>query len=101
MTFDAFLQQRLFTPLGMKDTTFYPTDAQKARMALGYSKNKDTGLFTVAAGRDEYNGSRQRPPQGNGGLYSTANDYARFCQMLLNRGTLNGKRYLSEKAYTV
>ncbi|MET0212594.1 MAG: serine hydrolase, partial [Vicinamibacterales bacterium] len=41
-----------------------------------------------------------RPPQGNGGLYSTALDYARFCQMLLNGGTLDGKRYLSEKAMT-
>jgi CubicO group peptidase (beta-lactamase class C family) len=100
MTFDAFLQQRLFDPLGMKDTTFYPTDAHKARMAVGYSKHKDTGALELAPPRAEY-GQRQRPPQGNGGLFSTPNDYARFCQMLLNRGSLGGKKYLSEKTFTV
>ena len=100
MTFDAFLQKRLFDPLGMKDTTFYPTEAQRARMATGYAKNRDTGVLTAAPARADF-GSRERPPQGNGGLFSTANDYARFCQMLLNRGTLDGKRLLSEKAVTV
>src|SRR5688500_9172466 len=43
LTFDAFLEQRLFAPLGMKDTTFYPTDAQRERMVTAYAKNKDTG----------------------------------------------------------
>ena len=43
-------------------------------------------------------GPRDRPPQGNGGLYSTAPDYARFVQMLLNGGTLDGRRYLSAAA---
>ena len=43
-------------------------------------------------------GSRDHPPKGNGGLFSTAPDYARFCQMLLNGGTLNGRRYLSASA---
>ena len=43
-------------------------------------------------------GTRDRPPQGNGGLYSTAPDYARFCQMLLDGGTLEGRRYLSADA---
>ncbi len=100
MPFDAFLQRRLFDPLGMKDTTFYPTAAQRPRMVTAYAKNKDTGELTVAAPRAEF-GSRDRPPQGNGGLFSTANDYARFCQMLLNRGTLDGKRILTEKAVGV
>jgi CubicO group peptidase (beta-lactamase class C family) len=98
MTFDDFLQKRLFDPLGMKDTTFYPTEAHRARFAPGYSKNKDTGALDVAPPRTDF-GSRQRPPQGAGGLYSTPNDYARFAQMLLNRGTLDGKRILSEKAF--
>jgi CubicO group peptidase (beta-lactamase class C family) len=100
-TFDAFLQQRLFDPLGMKDTTFYPRPEHKARAALGYSKNKDTGALTPAPARVEYDGSRDRPPQGNGGLYSTPLDYARFAQLLLNRGTLDGKRYFSEAAYKI
>jgi CubicO group peptidase (beta-lactamase class C family) len=98
MSFDAFLQQRLFDPLGMKDTTFYPTAPQLARLAVAYSKNKDTGRLEPVAPRADF-GKRDRPPQGAGGLYSTAHDYARFCQMLLNRGTLDGKRILSERAF--
>lgn len=97
MTFDAFLQQRLFDPLGMTSTTFYPTGAQRARLVTAYAKNKDTGTLDPVPPRPEF-GPRNRPPQGNGGLYSTATDYARFCQMLLNGGTLEGRRYLSPAA---
>ena len=97
MTFDAFVQKRIFDPLGMKDTTFYPTDAQRARLATAYAKNKDSGALEPVPPRSDF-GSRNSPPQGNGGLYSTATDYARFCQMLLNGGTLDGRRYLSERA---
>ena len=97
MTFDVFVQKRIFDPLGMKDTTFYPTDEQRARLATAYAKNKDTGTLESVPPRPEF-GPRDRPPQGNGGLYSTAPDYARFCQMLLNGGTLDGRRYLSDRA---
>jgi CubicO group peptidase (beta-lactamase class C family) len=97
MSFDAFLQQRLFDPLGMKDTTFYPTEAQRARWVTAYAKNKDTGMLDAVPPRPEF-GPRDRPPQGNGGLYSTAPDYARFCQMLLNGGTLEGRRYLGAES---
>jgi CubicO group peptidase (beta-lactamase class C family) len=97
MTFDAFLQKRLFDPLGMKNTTFYPTDEQRTRLVTAYAKKKDTGALEPVPPRPEF-GPRDRPPQGNGGLYSTAPDYARFCQMLLNGGTLEGKRYLSAAA---
>jgi CubicO group peptidase (beta-lactamase class C family) len=100
MSFDAFLQKRVFDPLGMKDTTFYPTKAQKGRIATAYAKNKDTGALAPVPPRSEF-GSRDRPPQGNGGLFSTPDDYARFCQLLLNRGTLGGKRILSENAVQV
>jgi len=100
MSFDAFLQRRLFDPLGLKDTTFYPTEAQLRRLAVAYSKNKDTGALEPVPPREGY-GQRSLPPQGNGGLYSTPNDYARFCQMLLNRGALDGRRYLSEKSVQV
>lgn len=100
MSFDAFLQKRLFDPLGMASTTFYPTEAQRARLAVAYARHKDSGELTPAPSRADY-GSRERPPQGNGGLFSTPNDYARFCQMLLNRGTLDGKRYLTEAAWKV
>ena len=97
LTFDAFLQQRLFAPLGMADTTFYPTDAQRARLVTAYAKSKDTGVLEAVPPREGF-GTRDRPPQGNGGLFSSAPDYARFCQMLLGGGTLGGHRYLSADA---
>jgi CubicO group peptidase (beta-lactamase class C family) len=97
MTFDAFLQKRLFDPLGMKHTTFYLTPELRARLVTAYAKNKETGLLEPVPPRPEF-GPRDRPPQGNGGLYSTAPDYARFCQLLLNGGTLEGRRYLSVAA---
>jgi CubicO group peptidase (beta-lactamase class C family) len=99
MTFDVFVQKRIFDPLGMTSTTFYPDASQRARLATAYAKNKDTGALDAVPPRADF-GPRDRPPQGNGGLYSTALDYARFAQMLLNRGTLDGKRYLSDRAMT-
>jgi CubicO group peptidase (beta-lactamase class C family) len=63
-------------------------------LATAYAKNKETGALEAVPPRADF-GPRNRPPQGNGGLYSTAPDYARFAQMLLNGGTLQGKRYLS------
>ena len=98
MTFDAFLQKRLFTPLGMTETTFYPTDAQRAQLATAYARNKETGVLEVTPPRPEF-GPRNKPPQGNGGLYSTARDYARFCEMLLNGGQDRGRRILSPEAF--
>jgi CubicO group peptidase (beta-lactamase class C family) len=95
--FETFLQQRLFDPLGMTDTTFYPSDAQRARIAHTYRANPATGVFTLQEGLGA-NGPipvrGEAVPHGGGGLFSTAHDYARFCQMLLNSGTLEGRRYL-------
>jgi CubicO group peptidase (beta-lactamase class C family) len=100
MSFDAFLQQRLFDPLGMKNTTFYPTDAQRARLVTAYARNKDSGRLDAAPPRADF-GTRNRPPQGAGGLFSTAGDYARFCQMLLGQGTYAGQRILTPAAVKV
>jgi len=97
LTFDAFLQERLFGPLGMKHTTFYLTPELRSQLVTAYAKNKETGLLEPVPPRPDF-GPRDRPPQGNGGLYSTAPDYARFCQMLLNGGTLEGRRYLTPAA---
>lgn len=97
MSFDAFLQKRLFDPLGMPDTTFYPTDKQRARLVTAYAKNKESGALEAVPPRPEF-GPRDKPPQGNGGLYSTATDYARFCQMLLGGGKFKGRQYLSPSA---
>jgi CubicO group peptidase (beta-lactamase class C family) len=96
-SFDVFLQKRLFNPLGMKQTTFYLTPKQRAGLVTAYAKNKETGQLEPTPPRADF-GSRERPPQGNGGLYSTALDYARFCQMLLNGGSFKGRRYLSSTA---
>ena len=63
MTFDAFVQKRIFDPLGMKDTTFYPTDAQRARLATAYAKNKDTGALEPVPPRADF-GSRNTPAAG-------------------------------------
>src|SRR5437762_5357664 len=97
MTFDAFLQKRLFDPLGMKHTTFYLTPKMRSQLVTAYAKNKETGLLEPVPPRADF-GWPNNPPQGNGGLYSTAPDYARFCQMLLNGGTFKGRRYLSSTA---
>ena len=95
MSFDEFLEKRLFGPLGMKDTTFYPSEEQKKRMVTAYAKKE--GALEAVPPRADF-GSKDRPPQGNGGLFSTAPDYARFCQMLLNGGSAGGKRILSAEA---
>jgi CubicO group peptidase (beta-lactamase class C family) len=97
MTFDAFVQKRIFDPLGMKSTTFYPDADQRARLVTAYAKNKETGVLEPVPPRADF-GTRGRPPLGNGGLFSTAPDYAKFCRMLLNGGTLDGRRYLSAAA---
>jgi CubicO group peptidase (beta-lactamase class C family) len=96
-SFDAFVQTRILNSLGMKDTTFYPEGKVAARLVVGYKKNQATGEPEAVHLPASF-GVRGHPPLGNGGLYSTGPDYARFCQMLLNGGKLNGKRYLSPEA---
>lgn len=91
--FEQFLAARVTGPLGMKDTTFFPTAEQKARMASAYTRNRTTGELDFRAPDP----ARSVPVPG-GGLFSTAGDLGRFCQMLLNRGMVGGKRLLSEDA---
>jgi CubicO group peptidase (beta-lactamase class C family) len=90
-----FYQERIFGPLGMKDTTFYPTEAQAARIATSYKRaNGKLEEATIRLLHGKPITSRDRYPACNGGLISTAADYGRFCQMLLNNGSLDGKQYL-------
>jgi CubicO group peptidase (beta-lactamase class C family) len=96
-SFDTFAQHRIFAPLGMKNTTFYPDGKTAARLVVGYRKDKTTGETEPVPPPDPF-GLPGHPPLGNGGLFSTGPDYARFCQMLLSNGTLDGKRYLSPDA---
>ena len=99
MPYEKFMDERLFKPLGMKDTTFWPTEEQAARLAKSYRPGKDnTGLVETPIGQLQYPlwDHTKRYPMPAGGIFSTAADTAKFCQMILNGGTLDGKRVLSE-----
>lgn len=96
-SYDVFLQTRIFDPLGMKHTTFYPDRKPQAHLVVSYKKNANTGALEPAPKLGSI-GVEGHPPLGNGGLFSTGPDYARFCQMLLAGGTIDGKRYLSPQA---
>ncbi len=92
--FDQFAQQRIFGPLGMKDTYFYTSDASfKPRIATRYNRT-DKGLVKVQNEANFMNGVFL---SGGGGLFTTAEDYLQFGLMLLNGGQLNGKRLLSPR----
>jgi CubicO group peptidase (beta-lactamase class C family) len=94
--FGDFLQARLFAPLGMKDTAFYVPKDKLARLARIHT---DGQSGQVAPPADDAVDVTIPPagPSGGGGLYSTADDYLRFAQMLLNNGEFEGKRYLSPR----
>lgn len=101
MSFEKFLDERLLKPLGMKDTTFWPSDEQVARMAKSYKPGAgNQGLEETTISQLHYplNDRAERSSMPAGGLFSTANDVCRFYQMLLNGGQLEGRRYLSEAA---
>jgi len=90
-SFDQFLRQRVFEPLGMKDTFFSITEDRIPRVATVYQR-------TAANGLQKQNDPGPTPYfSGAGGLRSTAEDYASFAQMLVNGGQLNGKRLLSPR----
>jgi CubicO group peptidase (beta-lactamase class C family) len=94
-TFDEFLQERLFDPLGMTDTGFFVSAANADRLARQYRPSTDGTLNRTDNGM-----FLQKPKflSGGGGLTSTAADYMKFAQMHLNMGMHDGKRILSEEA---
>jgi CubicO group peptidase (beta-lactamase class C family) len=100
MPYEDFMDRRLFKPLGMTDTTFWPNERQLARLAKAYKPNADkSGLEETTISQLSYPlDDRRRQPMPAGGLFSTAGDVARLCQMLFNGGEFQGKRYLSEAA---
>ncbi|MDH4240906.1 MAG: beta-lactamase family protein [Phycisphaerae bacterium] len=91
---DKFFKERIFKPLKMKNTAFHVTAKKIDRFAVCYGPNLTGGLRIV----EDPNKSRylKKPSilSGGGGLVSTARDYLRFCQMLLNKGRLDGKQLL-------
>ena len=93
MSGDQFLKQRIFEPLGMKDTTFSATPAQASRAATMYQRTAN-GL---QRSQNQNALSSTVYFSGGGGLSSTAEDYFKFAQMLVNGGELNGKRLLGRR----
>jgi CubicO group peptidase (beta-lactamase class C family) len=94
---DQFFEERIVRPLGMVDTAFYVPEAKWDRLVTLYAPKSDGTVQTyTGAAQDSY---KKKPSlfAGGAGLASTALDYARFCQMLLNGGQLDGKRLLSRK----
>jgi CubicO group peptidase (beta-lactamase class C family) len=97
MPYEQFLARRIFEPLGMQDSFFFPPADKHARIAAVYDiadgklLKADIDLYRKGA----------KYPAPEGGLYSTAPDLARFYQMMLNGGALDGKRLLSKSAVEV
>lgn len=109
MPLDKFLEERIFKPLGMNDTEFFLKGDQIPRLTAAYTYYPGKGLQPIVEKQVVHEGQFSysadypyRGPRtyfsGGGGLSSTAKDYYRFCQMLLNGGQLNGVRLLSRKS---
>jgi CubicO group peptidase (beta-lactamase class C family) len=105
---DEFFRTRIFEPLGMKDSYFYPPDSKIDRLATAYTYYDDKGLnrfpdTPITEGAFTYSADYPvRGPRklfsGGAGLVSTAADYARFCQMMLDGGKVGNTRLLSRKS---
>ena len=91
---DRFLQRRFYGPLGMRDTAFRPPDSWRPRIAPTEVVNG--GGAPLRGAVHDGNARLLNGVAGHAGLFSTADDLARFCRMLLNGGTLDGRRYLKE-----
>jgi CubicO group peptidase (beta-lactamase class C family) len=91
--YETFLAERLFRPLGMKDTYLFPPPEKQSRVAVPYTLDALGKLLRASVVRDS-----ALIPRPEGGALSTATDMARFYQMLMYKGTLNGTRILSQAA---
>ena len=107
MSLDQFFSERIFKPLGMKDTHFFIPEAKRERLATVYERTEDGPIkqksqeptvegSLIYSTDYPYNGPRTYF-SGGGGLVSTVSDYLRFAQMMLNGGKLDGVRLLSRK----
>lgn len=101
-TLPIFMEEHIFAPLKMKDTAFYVPAQKQPRLAALYDGDPATGTLTPAvegAWRDV--SKPPATPLGGGGLVSTASDFARFAQMILNKGQLGGVRILRPETVTL
>jgi CubicO group peptidase (beta-lactamase class C family) len=92
-----FFKERIFTPLGMKDTAFEVAPDQQSRFASCYAATPAGGMVRTDDARESSYLSAPDLVSGGGGLVSTASDYLRFCRMLINGGALDGARLLGRK----
>lgn len=98
MRFGEFLEKYLFNPLGMKDTGFWVPEEKQHRLADAYELAEKGNMHPYTGNHLVISYKMDRPPafeSGGAGLVSTIDDYAKFAQMLLNEGSLNGVRILS------
>jgi CubicO group peptidase (beta-lactamase class C family) len=96
--YEAFLDQRIFQPLGMKDTTFWPSPEQLKRLAKAYKPGKN-GPEECPIGQLKYPlDDHVRQPMPAGGLFSTATDLSLFYRMIAHRGAFAGRRIVSARA---
>jgi len=98
MPFEEFLEKRIFKPLNMVDTGFYVPAEKLKRFAELYDYGRDGQFEVVHGGLNHDFSAKPALASGGGGLVSTATDYMRFCQMLLNGGKLDGVRLLSPRS---
>jgi CubicO group peptidase (beta-lactamase class C family) len=96
LPFDEFVRRRVLDPLRMIDTDFSVPPAKRERI-VEMTSTDETGGLVVVSGPNAPGERLKHYPSGAGGLYSTAADYVRFCQMLLNGGELDGARILGRK----
>ena len=94
---DKYMKERIFTPLGMNDTGFSVPSDKHDRFTRVYSRNQEGGISPVDAPVATSFKGKVTMFSGGGGLVSTANDYLRFAQMMLNGGELDGTRILGKK----
>jgi len=97
-TLDQFFEERIFKPLGMKDTAFYVPEEKWNRLATLYSPKREGGIQKSTASAQESFKKKPALLLGGAGLTSTIDDYARFYEMLLNGGELDGVRLLGRKS---
>jgi len=98
-SFDRFLDERVFEPLGMSDTSFWLSPEERLRFVTNYRRSGDAGPLAVAQIAYFYKTDptdRRRPPLGGAGLFSTAEDVGRFYQMILGGGAYQGTRILKQ-----
>ncbi len=96
--FEEFLEERIFAPLKMGDTAFYVPAAKRARFASTHGRGPGGKLLVSESAVGSPYLEPPSLPSGGGGLCSTARDYMRFCQMILNGGELEGARILKPES---